>query len=83
MRQLFVTGLYEAQLDDDWLLADLAHSIRSLAEDDEAVTQFGIEYATRQVDELLRQGAPGIHFYTLNKTRSTTQIVKNLGLANP
>lgn len=36
MRRLFVTGLYEATLDNATLLADLAHSIRSLAEDDHA-----------------------------------------------
>jgi methylenetetrahydrofolate reductase (NADPH) len=48
--------------------------------DDEAVTQFGIEYATRQAEELLKQGAPGLHFYTLNKARSTSEIVKNLNL---
>lgn len=36
MRQLFVTGLYEAELGDEPLLADLALSIRSLAEDDAA-----------------------------------------------
>ena len=49
--------------------------------DDEAVTQFGIDYATRQCEELLREGAPGLHFYTLNKVRSTTEVVKNLALA--
>ena len=48
--------------------------------DDEAVTQFGIEYATRQCEELLREGAPGLHFYTLNKARSTTAVVQNLAL---
>jgi methylenetetrahydrofolate reductase (NADPH) len=48
--------------------------------DDEAVLQYGIEYATRQCEELLREGAPGLHFYTLNRTRSTTEVVKNLGL---
>jgi len=55
--------------------------LEQLGENDEAVTAFGIEYATRQCEELLRNGAPGIHFYTLNKVRSTTQILKNLGLA--
>jgi methylenetetrahydrofolate reductase (NADPH) len=48
--------------------------------DDEAVTQYGIDYATRQCEELLREGVPGLHFYTLNKARSTSQIVKNLHL---
>ena len=48
--------------------------------DDEAVAQYGIDYATRQCEELLRESAPGLHFYTLNKARSTTAILKNLGL---
>jgi methylenetetrahydrofolate reductase (NADPH) len=50
--------------------------------DDDAVVQFGIEYATRQCEELLREGAPGLHFYTLNRVRSTTEVVKNLGLSD-
>jgi methylenetetrahydrofolate reductase (NADPH) len=52
-----------------------------LADDDEAAAQYGIEYASRQCEELLRAGVPGLHFYTLNKARSTVQILKNLGLA--
>jgi methylenetetrahydrofolate reductase (NADPH) len=48
--------------------------------DDRAVAAFGIDYATRQCEELLREGAPGLHFYTLNKAASTTAIVRNLAL---
>ena len=59
----------------------LVTELEKRGDDDEAVTQFGIDYATNQCQELLRQGTPGIHFYTLNKARSTTAILKNLGLA--
>ena len=58
------------------LLAELERH----GDDDHAVTEFGIEYATRQCEELLREGAPSLHFYTLNKARSTTEVVKNLAL---
>ena len=63
------------------LPAPLLAELEKRGADDEAVTRYGIEYATRQCEELLREGAPGIHFYTLNKAGSTTQILKNLGLA--
>lgn len=59
------------------LLADL----EKCGADDEAVTRLGIEYASAQCEELLREGAPGIHFYTLNKVRSTAEILNNLALA--
>ena len=52
-----------------------------LADQDDAAGEFGIEYATRQCEELLRAGVPGLHFYTLNRARSTIQVLKNLGLA--
>ncbi|MGH7952776.1 MAG: methylenetetrahydrofolate reductase [NAD(P)H] [Limisphaerales bacterium] len=59
----------------------LRKKLDELGNDDEAAAEFGIEYATRQCEELLRAGVPGLHFYTLNKSRSTVQVIKNLGLS--
>ena len=59
----------------------LRAKLDALGTDDEAAMKFGIEYATRQCEELLRAGAPGLHFYTLNKAPATVQVLKNLGLA--
>ena len=61
--------------------SSLRAKLDELANDDEAAAEFGIEYATRQCEELLRAGVPGLHFYTLNKAHSTLQVLKNLGLA--
>jgi methylenetetrahydrofolate reductase (NADPH) len=59
----------------------LRSKLDQLAGNDEAAAEFGIEYAAKQCEELLRAGAPGLHFYTLNKSRSTVRVLKNLGLA--
>jgi methylenetetrahydrofolate reductase (NADPH) len=59
----------------------LGQKLDELGADDAAVTEFGIDYATRQCEELLREGAPGVHFYTLNKAHSTVRVLENLGLA--
>lgn len=59
----------------------LAAKLEELGNDDPAAAEFGIEYATKQCEDLLRAGAPGIHFYTLNKAHSTVRVLKNLGLA--
>jgi methylenetetrahydrofolate reductase (NADPH) len=58
----------------------LATRLDQLGDDDAAVTEFGIEYATRQCEGLLRGGAPGLHFYTLNKAAATVRVAKNLAL---
>jgi methylenetetrahydrofolate reductase (NADPH) len=59
----------------------LAERLESIGDDDAAAAEFGIDYATRQCEELLKAGVPGIHFYTLNKAQATVRILKNLGLA--
>jgi methylenetetrahydrofolate reductase (NADPH) len=63
------------------LPAPLVARLEALGDDDEAVTQLGIELATAQCRELLASGAPGLHFYTLNRARSVSAILQNLGLA--
>lgn len=63
------------------LPAPLQAELDKRVDDDAAAAEFGIDYATRQCEELLKAGVPGLHFYTLNKAHSTTRILTNLGLA--
>lgn len=59
----------------------LGAKLEAIGADDAAATEFGVEFATKQCEDLLRSGAPGIHFYTLNKAASTVRVLKNLKLA--
>lgn len=58
----------------------LAASLEKYADDDAACADFGIEYASEQCDELLHEDVPGLHFFTLNKSRSTSRVLSNLSL---
>jgi len=60
--------------------AKLERSLVKVENDDDAAIELGIEYATRQCEELIKFGVPGLHFYTLNKSHSLLAIHKNLGL---
>lgn len=61
------------------LPGELVSKLDSFGDDEAAATEFGIEYATRQCQELQKAGVSSFHFYTLNKIHSTSRILRNLG----
>ena len=60
--------------------ASLDQQLERFADDDDAVRELGVDYATRQVQELWEAGAPGVHFYVLNRSYSVSKILANLDL---
>ncbi|MCY4586414.1 MAG: methylenetetrahydrofolate reductase [NAD(P)H] [Bryobacterales bacterium] len=56
----------------------LRQKIEAVEDDAEAVRQVGIYHATRQCEDLLRDGVPGIHFYTLNRSTATRAIYQSI-----
>src|SRR3954451_14113868 len=73
-----ITGLCGATIP-----APLLTELNARRDDDAAVRDFGVAYATLQCAELLAGGAPGVHFYTLNRSPATRAILSALRLAQP
>lgn len=71
-----ITSLCKARLPEEFLAR--------LAERDDADWQFkvGVEYATRQVQELVDRGVPGVHFYVLNKSQATSAVLRELSVVS-
>jgi methylenetetrahydrofolate reductase (NADPH) len=63
--------------------AGLRRELHAREDQPEAVIDFGVAYATLQCAELLAAGAPGVHFYTLNRSPATRAILGALKLARP
>jgi methylenetetrahydrofolate reductase (NADPH) len=62
---------------------DFERELAARADDPDAVKDLGVAYATLQCSELLARGAPGIHFYTLNRSPATRSILAALRSARP
>jgi methylenetetrahydrofolate reductase (NADPH) len=71
------------ELCDASIPESLAEAMTALGGDAEAEAELGIAYAARQCEELLAGGAPGIHFYTLNRAPATRAILTALRIARP
>lgn len=61
----------------------LLEALEQRGDDEEAVAELGVAYATLQCAELLASGAPGIHFYTINRSPATRAILSALRLQRP
>jgi methylenetetrahydrofolate reductase (NADPH) len=61
----------------------LAAAMRVRRDDPEAALQLGVAWATLQCADLLKRGAPGIHFFTLNRSPSTRAILAALRAMEP
>jgi methylenetetrahydrofolate reductase (NADPH) len=58
--------------------AVLHRRLEPVADDSQAVLEIGVDWAWRQCEELLASGAPGIHFYTMNRSLATQRIFERL-----
>ena len=62
---------------------ELTRELGLRADQPDAVADLGVAYATLQCADLLAKGAPGIHFYTLNRSTATRAILSALRCMAP
>jgi methylenetetrahydrofolate reductase (NADPH) len=56
----------------------VASDLDEVRNDQYSVQEYGVAYATQQCKQLIAHRVPGIHFYTLNKSKATRKIIENL-----
>jgi methylenetetrahydrofolate reductase (NADPH) len=69
-----------AELSGAPMPAEVTDRLQAVADDPAAVRAVGVELATELSSTLLEGGAPGLHFYTLNRSTATLEVFDRLGL---
>jgi len=70
-----IASLCKAQLPESF-----TRSFEAAGDDEAAQFEAGVNYAARQVEELIAAGVPGIHFYVLNKSPATIRVLDHVGM---
>ena len=70
-----ITSLCGAKLSDEFV-----GELSACGDDAEAQFEAGVAFASRQVQGLIDAGVPGIHFYVLNKSQATAQVLRSVGI---
>ncbi len=70
-----IAGLCKARLPEAFTSA-----FEAAGNDEADQFEAGVEFAARQVEELVAHGVPGIHFYVLNKSPATVRVLQHVGL---
>ncbi|MER8001420.1 methylenetetrahydrofolate reductase [NAD(P)H] [Streptomyces sp. NPDC095613] len=70
-----------AELSDARFPPELARRLEAAAGRPEEGHRIGVEYATVMAERLLAEGAPGLHYITLNRSTATMEIHQNLGVS--
>lgn len=69
-----------AELSGCVIPAEVRERVTAVGDDPAAVREIGVELASELCARLLAEGAPGLHFYTLNRSRSTREVLARLGM---
>ena len=63
------------------LPAEFINAMEKAGESESAQFEAGVQFATQQVHELVRAGVPGLHFYVLNRSPATAQVLQQVGIS--
>ncbi|GIS56570.1 MAG: hypothetical protein CM1200mP1_05080 [Candidatus Neomarinimicrobiota bacterium] len=62
--------------------SSVSKTLESIKNDDSSVIDYGIEQGSKMCEKLIDEGAPGLHFYTLNLEHSVSEILSSIGLVS-